>query len=155
MKSQPDSAASHVAVSPEQRYQTDGAAYLRAIKNTGRPATVTLRQRAGTGPRPQSTRSRMNAMRASLIALTGIALAAIAATAPALAADEQRGRALYENHCQGCHSVKVHNRRQRWPADISQLRDIVDRWQAQQNLRWSRDDIDDVVYYLNVTQYSY
>ena len=92
-------------------------------------------------------------MRSSLAALA-LALAA-GAGSTASAADLERGRALYENHCQSCHSVNVHNRKQRWPADLTQLRDIVERWQAQQKLRWSREDIDDVVYFLNVTQYSY
>ena len=76
-------------------------------------------------------------------------------TGPALGADVERGRALYENHCQSCHSIKVHNRKQRWPSDRDQLRAVVNQWQTQQNLRWSSEDIEDVVYFLNVTQYSY
>lgn len=35
------------------------------------------------------------------------------------------------------------------------LRNIVGHWQGQQNLRWTREDIEDVVYFLNVTQYNY
>ena len=94
-------------------------------------------------------------MRSSTLAALGLALALSALAGTALAADQERGRALYENHCQSCHSAKVHNRKQRWPADLTQLRDVVDRWQAQQGLRWSREDIGDVVYFLNVTQYNY
>ena len=62
---------------------------------------------------------------------------------------------MYENHCRFCHSAAVHNRKQRWPADIVQLRAIITQWQAAQNLRWSKEDIEDVVTFLNVTQYSY
>lgn len=94
-------------------------------------------------------------MQRSRLFQAACALAACVTVAPAPAADLDRGRALYENHCLSCHSVKVHNRKQRWPADLSQLRVIVGQWQEQQKLRWSRDDIEDVVYYLNVTQYSY
>ena len=86
--------------------------------------------------------------------LATLAFAAIQST-PALGADLERGRAFYENHCQSCHSAKVHNRKQRWPSDLTQLRDVVNQWQGQQNLRWSQEDIEDVVYFLNVTQYSY
>jgi cytochrome c2 len=93
-------------------------------------------------------------MRSSNRAVAVLAFTVIVNTA-ALGADPERGRALYENHCQGCHSSTVHNRKQRWPENLEQLRGIVDRWQTEQNLRWSREDIEDVVYFLNVTQYSY
>jgi hypothetical protein len=63
--------------------------------------------------------------------------------------------ALYENHYQVCHTRKVHGLKQRWPGKLDQLRGVVDRWQAQQELRWSQEGIEDVVYYLNVTQYNY
>jgi mono/diheme cytochrome c family protein len=77
------------------------------------------------------------------------------APVPASGADGERGRALYENHCQACHSSKVHGRKQRWPENLAQLRAIVAQWQAQQVLNWSGEEIDDVVYFLNITQYSY
>lgn len=93
-------------------------------------------------------------MRSSNRAVAVLAFTVIVITS-ALGADPERGRALYENHCQVCHTSKVHNRKQRWPENLAQLRGIVDRWQTEQNLRWSREDIEDVVYYLNVTQYSY
>ena len=93
-------------------------------------------------------------MRSRICFVTILALTCLVDTS-ALGADSERGRALYENHCQVCHTSKVHNRKQRGPEDPEQLRSIVDRWQTEQKLRWSREDIDDVVYYLNVTQYSY
>jgi len=66
-----------------------------------------------------------------------------------------RGSALYENHCQACHDKRVHDRTQRLPANIAELRFQVDRWQKAQNLQWSDEDIADVVAYLNSTQYKF
>lgn len=40
-------------------------------------------------------------------------------------------------------------------ADAAQLSWIVDGWQAEQGLRWSREEIDDVVAYLRLTQYNF
>jgi mono/diheme cytochrome c family protein len=74
---------------------------------------------------------------------------------PAFGADAERGRALYENHCVVCHTSKVHRREPRMAADSSQLYKIVDNWQAEQGLRWSREEIDDVVYFLKLTQYNF
>jgi mono/diheme cytochrome c family protein len=71
------------------------------------------------------------------------------------AADSGRGAALYENHCQVCHSKRVHQRDQRLPANLAELRSEVERWQKQQNLRWSDEDVADVVEYLNSTQYKF
>jgi mono/diheme cytochrome c family protein len=69
-------------------------------------------------------------------------------TASAQTPDIGRGRALYENHCQVCHTGKVHSRLNRIVLDRKDIAEIVDRWQAQQNLRWSTQELDDVVEYL-------
>lgn len=69
--------------------------------------------------------------------------------------DLERGRALYENHCVVCHTPKVHRRVPRLPLDTDDLRFIVTVWASQQGLRWSRDDIEDVVYYLDRTHYRF
>jgi mono/diheme cytochrome c family protein len=73
----------------------------------------------------------------------------------ALGADAERGRALYENHCMVCHTSKVHRREPRVEANSAQLYRIVEGWQAEQGLRWSREEIDDVAYYLKLTQYNF
>lgn len=70
-------------------------------------------------------------------------------------ADIARGRSLYENHCEACHSTRVHDRTQRLPADLGELRQQVERWQKQQDLRWSDGDIRDVVEFLNATKYRF
>lgn len=65
----------------------------------------------------------------------------------------ERGRQLYENHCQTCHTAQVHGRKNRMAFSIGDLRDIVDRWQRNQKLNWSREEIEDVVQYLGTTRY--
>lgn len=82
------------------------------------------------------------------------------AAAPAVAMaqdipDAGRGRALYENHCQVCHTSRVHSRANRLPVGKNELRDIVERWQREERLRWSEQDVTDVVEFLNRTRYGY
>ena len=67
----------------------------------------------------------------------------------------ERGRLLYENHCQVCHTAEVHGRKNRIALSRDDLRDIVDRWQKHQKLGWSAEDIRDVVQYLATTRYRF
>lgn len=69
--------------------------------------------------------------------------------------DPQRGQALYENHCQFCHTPKVHSRPNKLPVTRNELRAIVNNWQRQQNLGWTDSDTEDVVEYLNRTKYRF
>jgi len=69
--------------------------------------------------------------------------------------DVARSRALYENHCVVCHTPKVHSRPNRIPLNLSELRQIVTNMAKAQNLRWSEEEIADVVWYLNETKYRY
>ena len=84
-----------------------------------------------------------------------IATLAIVCQPAAPGADAERGGALYENHCVVCHTSKVHRREPRMAANGPQLYRIVDNWRAEQGLRWSREEIDDVVSYLRLTQYNF
>jgi len=94
---------------------------------------------------------------------TGIAAAAawamiaagLAMAGGASAADMERGRALYENHCQSCHTKKVHGRPDRWPGTVADLRQAVTQWKRNENLPWTAEEIEDVVAYLNDTQYRF
>ena len=72
----------------------------------------------------------------------------------AQAAEVSRGRLLYENHCVVCHTAKVHRREPPLPVDLKDLRRIVSSWAKEQNLRWSDDDVSDVVAFLSQTQYN-
>jgi mono/diheme cytochrome c family protein len=87
----------------------------------------------------------------------GLALFVIAAQ-PAFAADVpsvQRGRLLYENHCQVCHTSDIHRRPNRMPLNAAGLRGIVDQWQKQEKLNWSEQEIADVVQFLRETRYRF
>ena len=87
----------------------------------------------------------------------GLALLVIAAQ-PAFAADVpsiQRGRLLYENHCQVCHTSDIHRRPNRIPLNAAELRGIVDQWQKQEKLNWSEQEIADVVQFLRETRYRF
>ena len=87
----------------------------------------------------------------------GVGLAVLLAAASAVAAADlpsaDRGRLLYENHCIGCHTPDIHRRPSRIPVNASELREIVNGWQQQQNLRWSAQDLEDVVQFLRETRY--
>ena len=69
--------------------------------------------------------------------------------------DLARGRALYENHCQVCHTPNIHSRPNRLPLNADELRDIVAHWSRQENLRWSPEEVEDVVFYLQQTRYKF
>ena len=90
-------------------------------------------------------------------ALCGIAVCALAILyAPsANGADASRGRALYENHCQYCHTPKIHIRPNRLPATKHEVRLLVDDWRRQANLAWTPEEVEDVLEYLNVTRYHF
>ncbi len=80
-----------------------------------------------------------------------IAVAASAAEMPNL----ERGRALYENHCVVCHTPKVHSRPNRIPLTVDELRQIVRDFAQGENLRWSEQEVADVVWFLNETKYRF
>jgi mono/diheme cytochrome c family protein len=95
-------------------------------------------------------------LRVAAIALfAAISLAIPAAGWGAESPDLERGRALYENHCVVCHTPKVHRRVPPLPLHTDDLRFIVTLWASQQGLRWSRDDIEDVVHFLDRTHYRF
>jgi mono/diheme cytochrome c family protein len=86
-----------------------------------------------------------------LLAAACLALSVSAAEVPSL----ERGRALYENHCMVCHTSKVHRRNPPSAIDAEALRFIVKVWVEEQKLRWSAEDIEDVVQYVNSTYYRF
>jgi len=60
-----------------------------------------------------------------------------------------RGQLLYENHCQGCHTSKMHIREQQRAKSLAELRGWVIRWSQVQKLGWREEEISEVVDYLN------
>ncbi|NIM27483.1 MAG: cytochrome c [Gammaproteobacteria bacterium] len=69
------------------------------------------------------------------------------------AADPERGRLLYENHCTGCHTSVVHLREQRKATTREEIQSWIRRWQAQLELQWDATEVDDVTEYLNERYY--
>ena len=84
-----------------------------------------------------------------------VAAALAQLASPSFAADPGRGRLLYENHCQQCHTANIHSRAKKLPLDRNELRVIVDDWRRQINLPWTPDETEDVVEYLNRTRYRF
>jgi mono/diheme cytochrome c family protein len=74
---------------------------------------------------------------------------------PALIEKPSRGQQLYENHCIGCHESVAYIRARRHIKSLPQLREEVGRWASYTNLPWGREEIDDVVEYLNSRHYRF
>ncbi len=85
------------------------------------------------------------------VVLLGLPSATVGQDLPSL----ERGRALYQNHCVVCHTDKVHRRVPPLPIGVDDLRFIVAVWATQQGLRWGREEIEDVVYYLDRVHYRF
>jgi len=66
-----------------------------------------------------------------------------------------RGMLLHENHCLGCHESRLHLREHRKARNMTELKQWVTRWAAQQKLTWDANDVDDVVRYLNLRYYRF
>ena len=69
--------------------------------------------------------------------------------------DAARGRLLYEQNCQRCHTPGIHMRKQPLPISRDELRMLVDSFRRQGGLAWTREEIDDVVDYLSRTRYHF
>lgn len=76
---------------------------------------------------------------------------------PAVASDAsgtaQRGEMLYENHCRGCHVSVVHIRSIRRAVSLEAVRWEVARWSGELQLDWGKEEIADVVEYLDQAFY--
>ena len=70
-------------------------------------------------------------------------------------ADSERGRLLYENHCQFCHESQVHIREHRGAASPAELRGFIQRWAAELKLTWGEAEVNDVFQFLNNGYYKF
>jgi len=87
-------------------------------------------------------------------ALAGLAACSTRPAATASAAtDLERGRLLYENTCQTCHTTQPHWREKRLVKTWHDLVAQVGRWQDVAHAGWTPRDIQDVASYLNATFY--
>jgi mono/diheme cytochrome c family protein len=89
---------------------------------------------------------------ALVLLLPGIAAAA---TEGADTPNFERGRELYEAHCQHCHTSSIHARPNQLPLTRDELAGIVDHFRRTAGLGWTPEEIDDVVEYLNRTRYRF
>lgn len=84
-----------------------------------------------------------------------VTLSAASFAAAAQSPEVQRGQALYEARCQGCHEKSVHQRESRLARDFAQVRAAVVRWDREVGGLWRPDEIDAVTAYLNEQYYRY
>ena len=90
---------------------------------------------------------------ASALALA--ALCALAAGFPAAAQDAERGRLLYDTHCLSCHYERIHKRdpaRSRIQSYTALQIEVAERG-MQAGRPFTRDELDDIVEYLNRSHY--
>ena len=74
---------------------------------------------------------------------------------PANSADRKRGELLYKNSCTKCHTSQAHIRTDRKAVNIGAIAYQVRRWVINNKLKWTQEEIDDVVHYLNVRYYKH
>lgn len=82
-------------------------------------------------------------------------LLALAWALPAGAQDAARGRILYETFCGSCHYERLHERppERSVVKSLADLRAQVERWAPRTRMRFTREDIEDVVAYLDRSHY--
>lgn len=90
-----------------------------------------------------------------LAALLLVNSAALAAGSEGRVPDAERGRVLYELHCIACHTPGIHARRDKLPATRDELRMLVDHFRRSANLGLTRDEMEDIVEFLNRTRYHF
>ena len=66
-----------------------------------------------------------------------------------------RGQLLYGNHCHAGHESIVHIRKQHKVRSVADIYYWVTRWSYELKLQWSKEEIDDVVGYLNSHYYKF
>jgi len=72
---------------------------------------------------------------------------------PALAADPQQGRVLYETYCGTCHYEKLHERKATNIKTLAGLTVEIAKWSRQVNRSFTPGDLDDIAEYLNQSHY--
>ena len=84
-----------------------------------------------------------------------LALGLLLAAHAAAAQEPERGRQLYETHCGTCHYERVHQRIRSDIKDLADLRDTVARWAKETKHRFTLDEVEEVVQYLNRSHYRF
>jgi mono/diheme cytochrome c family protein len=89
----------------------------------------------------------------AVLRITVAAIGLLGLSGTVAAQNLDRGRALYENHCQACHEDWAHTREGREVDTLTELRSRVIAWSTHAGLGWTQTEIDDVIRYLNVQFY--
>jgi hypothetical protein len=84
-----------------------------------------------------------------------IALVVVATASAAAAQAPSRGALLYDTHCVACHTTQVHWRERKLVSDWASLAAETQRWQRNLGLRWSDEEVEEVVRFLNTTIYRF
>jgi Raf kinase inhibitor-like YbhB/YbcL family protein len=84
-----------------------------------------------------------------------IVSAVLSLAGPAKAADAQRGRLLYEDHCIACHESRLHTRTRTKVHYPGELKYQISRWARVQHLAWTAEEVDDVYGYLTRAYYRF
>ena len=74
---------------------------------------------------------------------------------PMPAADLNRGKILYEDHCTGCHNESVFQRKKRMVNTEQQLLARIRQCELSNELTWFDEDIQDVAAYIGQTFYGF
>lgn len=85
-----------------------------------------------------------------------LVLFALLALSPAWAAAQNfaRGQELFQHHCQACHE-DLHEARHRHAKDLDELRKRIEGWATHTNAGWQKDEVNDVLFYLNQSFYKF
>ncbi len=91
----------------------------------------------------------------NLIPGLAIAFSLGVASPPALSEDLRRGETLYHDHCDICHDALNPPNQGKKLKSLQQLHLEVTSWVQHSGEKWSQQDIDDVVFYLNRSYYHF
>jgi mono/diheme cytochrome c family protein len=80
-------------------------------------------------------------------------LAALLLSGAAHAQNIDRGRLLYDTHCATCHTERLHTREKSTIQSYGALRAEVGRRAAQTNRRFSPDELEDIIEFLDRSHY--
>ena len=85
--------------------------------------------------------------------LLGLVLLTDSSTA--LAVNFERGRLLYENQCQACHTRMLHTPEVRKIKDLTELQYRVSAWGIHAGEDWGPEEVNDVTLYLDRSFYHF
>ena len=85
--------------------------------------------------------------------LTGLAVLIHSATS--MAVNFERGRLLYENQCQACHTRMLHTPESRKIKNLTELQYRVSAWGIHAGEDWGPEEVNDVTLYLDRSYYHF